>query len=251
MNVTGNLERLLVGVHWQKASIYLGAGLLLVVAIVWAGEDVSHHIDAIESWIAQLGPWGLLAFIGLYVVATSLLFPESVLSIIAGAMFGLSLGLAAVIAGNLLAAVLQYGLSRRLLHDRIQNWLDTKPALAAIQLAMRRDELKLQFLVRMTPLNPASVSYMLGASSVKFAGFLLASLGFFPHLLIEVYFGYAGKHVARIAGGRLPGETLHDVAVFGGLMIAVIVMIILSRAAHKVVSAAISEVDEKAAGGRM
>jgi len=248
MKHSGNLERLLAGGRWQKAAVYVGAGLLLLVAIVFAGEDFSHHVNAIESWIAWLGPWGVLAFIGLYVIATSFLVPESVLSIIAGAMFGLALGLAAVVAGSLLAAALQYGLSRRLLRGQVQHMLETKPALAAIQRAVRRNEFKLQLLVRMTPLNPASVSYVFGASSVRFAGFMLACLGFLPHLVLEVYFGYAGKHVARMAGGYVQGGHLHDVVVIGGLVVALIVLIIVSRTAHKALSEAVSEGGKEAAG---
>ena len=70
-------------------------------------------------------------------------------------------------------------------------------------MAVARSELKINMLLRLTPLNPATVSYILGATGVRFPGFLLACLALTPHLLIEVYFGFAGKHLARISRKQL------------------------------------------------
>jgi uncharacterized membrane protein YdjX (TVP38/TMEM64 family) len=221
--------------------VYLLLGVLLVAAIVFAGEEIGHHIDSIDAWIANLGPWGVLAFIGLFVLATSVLMPDSVLSIMAGALFGLAWGTAAIVAGSLVAAALQYVLSQRLLRARIKRLVDKKPSLAAIQRSVCRDAFRLQALLRLTPLNPATVSYMLGATGVRFFGFMLACLALVPTLFIEVYFGYAGKHVARMAGRDTPAVYLHDVAVIGGLTITIIVMVVVSRIARKALLEAVSE----------
>jgi uncharacterized membrane protein YdjX (TVP38/TMEM64 family) len=51
-------------------------GLLLIVAILIGGHEIKHHINAIEAWITQLGPWGMLAFAGLFILATSFLLPD-------------------------------------------------------------------------------------------------------------------------------------------------------------------------------
>ena len=79
---------------------------------------------------------------------------------------------------------------------------------------------------------------------MRFARFLLACLGFFPHLLMEVYFGYAGKHVAHMASGSSQGGHLHDVVVIGGLVVSLIVMIIVSGVAHRALSEAVSGATE-------
>ena len=94
-------------------------------------------------------------------------------------------------------------------------------------------------LLRLTPLNPASTSYVLGAAGVRFAGFLLASLATFPHLLLEVYLGFGGKHVARIAGRSTDAGLIHEAIVIGGLAVTAIVIVLVSRAAHKALGAAI------------
>lgn len=235
------VRRLLTRASFRATLPYLAIGTLLVIAIVLVGREIDHHINAIESWIAQLGPWGALAFVALFVVATSFLVPDTVLCIIAGALFGMAWGAAAVLAGSLLAAALQFALSRRLLRTRIERTLLAKPSLAAIQRAVTHDELRLQVLLRLTPLNPATISYLLGAAGVRFAGFLIACLALAPNLIIEVYFGHAGKHMARMAGGGAKAGHLHDLAIIGGAVVGVIVMVLVSRMARKAVMQAMAE----------
>jgi uncharacterized membrane protein YdjX (TVP38/TMEM64 family) len=241
------LRRFLSRAYSRAALPYLAAGLLLIVAIVGGGREIEHHINAIESWITRLGPWGLLAFIGLFALATSFLLPETVLCIIAGALFGLGWGVAAVMAGSLLAGAMQFVLSHKLLRARIQRTLATRPSLAAIQRAVSRDEFRLQVLLRLTPLNPATISYLLGATGVRFPGFLIACLALTPNLVIEVYFGHVGKHVARLVGSDARSAHLHDLTIIGGFVVCVTVMVLLSRMARKAVMQAVAET-EKAGG---
>ena len=74
----GNRVRRLLARTYSRAALpYLGVGLLLIVAIVVGGREIEHHINAIESWITELGPWGVLAFIGLFTLTTSLLLPDT------------------------------------------------------------------------------------------------------------------------------------------------------------------------------
>ena len=73
----------------------------------------------------------------------------------------------AVVAGGLLASALQFTFARRLLRARIERTLAAKPSLAAIQPAVTQDELRLQLLLRLTPLNPATIRYLLGAAGVR------------------------------------------------------------------------------------
>jgi uncharacterized membrane protein YdjX (TVP38/TMEM64 family) len=242
--------------QWLKAAdrrnilVFAGAALLLVVAIVAAGDEIKHHVGAIEAWIEGLGPWGVVGFVAIYVAATSLLFPESALSIIAGALFGIAWGLAAAALAMLLAAVLQYTLARRLLRGRIERLLAARPLLASIERAVRRQELRLQLLLRLAPLNPATISYLLGAAGVRFGGFMLACLAVAPHLLLEVYFGYAGRHVAHMAARDHQELYVHDLAVLGGLAIAMVVLALVSKMAYKAVLGAVAESREASAPGQ-
>ncbi|MEJ2170137.1 MAG: hypothetical protein P8X90_31950 [Desulfobacterales bacterium] len=81
--------------------------------------------------------------------------------------------------------------------------LAARPALTAIQRAVGRDEFRLQLLLRLTPLNPAIISYRLGSAGVRFSSFLIACLALTPSLIIEVYFGHVGKHTVMLAGSPI------------------------------------------------
>jgi uncharacterized membrane protein YdjX (TVP38/TMEM64 family) len=239
--VSDLVRRFLARAYSRAALPYLAAGLVLIVAIVVGGREIEHHLSAIDSWITKLGPWGVLAFIGLFVLATSFLLPDTVLCIIAGVLFGLGWGVVAVLGGSVLAGAMQYALSRELLRARIERILAARPSLAAIQRAVIRDEFRLQVLLRLTPLNPATISYLLGAAGVRFSGFLIACLALTPNLVIEVYFGRVGKHAARLAGRHAQTAHLHDLAIFGGLAVCIAVMVLVSRMAHKAVMQAVAE----------
>jgi uncharacterized membrane protein YdjX (TVP38/TMEM64 family) len=238
------VRRFLARAHSRAMLPYLAVGLLIVVAIVVGGREIKHHINAIESWIANLGPWGVLTFIGLFVLATSFLLPDTVLCIIAGALFGLFWGVAAVLAGNVLAAAMQFAISHKLLRARIQRMLAAKPSLAAIQRAVRRDEFRLQVLLRLTPLNPATISYLLGAAGVRFSGFMIACLATTPNLVVEVYFGHVGKQAASLAGSHARTGHLHDLAIIGGLAVCIAVIVFVSRMARKAVMQAVAETEK-------
>lgn len=216
------------------------AAAAALLAIFFLAEEVHRHLQEIESWVAGLGPWGPLAFVAIFVLGTSLLVPESVLAIVAGAIFGMSWGGAMAVAGTLLAGALQYTLARRLLRERIRQLLDARPRFAAIESAVRRDEVRLQWLLRLTPLNPALLNYLLGAAGVRFPPFLLACLAQIPHLFLELYLGHAGRHMTAQAAGVVPQSQLHHLAVYGGLALAILAVAVVSRAAQKAVSDALA-----------
>ena len=245
---TSNLVRqFLKHAHFRAALPYLAVALLLIAAIVVGGREFEHHIKAIESWITELGPWGVLAFVGLFTLATSFLLPDTVLCIIAGALFGVGWGAGAVLVGSILAATVQFALAHQLLRALIERTLAARPSLAAIQRAISRDEFRLQVLLRLTPLNPATISYLLGAAGVRFSGFLIACLALAPNLVIEVYFGHVGKQAVRLAGSDARAVHLHDLAIIGGLAVCVAVMVLVSRMARKAVTEAVAQSDSKLA----
>jgi uncharacterized membrane protein YdjX (TVP38/TMEM64 family) len=235
------VDRLIARARWRAAVPFVVVGAVIVIAVLLLGREVGHHIAAIQRWIAELGPTGLVVFTALLVLATSLLLPESLFGIAAGALFGLSLGFVLVLVGNVIAAAVQYALATRLLRGWIQRMLASRPQLAAIQRAVLADETRLQLLLRLTPLNPASLSYVFGAAGVRFPGFLFACIALIPHLLMEVYLGHAGKDLTRLSAGVATHSFAHHVATFGGLCVTAIVVFVVSGIARRAVDRAVGE----------
>jgi uncharacterized membrane protein YdjX (TVP38/TMEM64 family) len=219
---------------------YIVAAALLVGATVIFGREVVRHINAIEGWIEGFGPWGMVVFVALFAVLSSLLMPETVLGIVSGALFGLGGGTIALVSGILFAASLQYFLSRHILRGRIESMLTSRPTLLAIQRAARSQEFRLQVLLRLTPLNPAVISYVLGAAGVRFGGFFTACLALIPHALLEVYFGHAGKQMAKMAAADGRSDLINGAVIVGGLAAGILVMVLVSRSARKALQQAVS-----------
>jgi len=238
--MTHPVERLVRHAASRVTLPILAVAAIVIVLIVLLGREAGHHVAAVERWIVALGPTGLAVFVGLLVVGTSVLVPESLFGIAAGAVFGVWPGFVTVLIGNLLAASFQYVLARRLLRNRIQQMLSTRPQLAAVQRAVLQDEIRLQLLLRLTPLNAASLSYVFGAAGVRFAGFLFACLGLIPHLLMEVYLGHAGQHFTRVSTGTRSPSFAHEAVTFGGLAITAIVVLVVSRIARRTIERTLS-----------
>jgi uncharacterized membrane protein YdjX (TVP38/TMEM64 family) len=217
------------------------AVILIVAAVILIGQEAERHLHAIESWIAQLGPWGRVAFVGLLVIGTSAIIPESLFGLAAGALFGLAWGIALMLIGSVLASALQYVLARRLLRAPIQRALESRPLMRTIQAAVIRDEFRVQLLLRLTPLNPALISYLLGAAGVRFIGFILASLVLVLHFAVEVYLGHAGNQLISNGFSGPQHSWRHELLIYGGTAIGLIAIVIISKAAHRAVLRAIAE----------
>lgn len=237
----GTRRRHLLAREIRALAPFVIVALLVVVAMVLLGQEAERHMDAIEAWIGQLGKLGMLIFILLVVVGTSLLVPESLFGLAAGALFGLVWGILVMLVGNLLACALQFALAHRWLRGPIQRALDSRPLLRAIQKAVVRDELRLQAMLRLTPLNPALISYLLGAAGVRFAGFMLVSPLLAAHFVLEVYLGHAGKQLLEhgLDGGSAMGT--NTVLAYAAGIIGIAAIVLVSRTAHRAVLRALNE----------
>ena len=209
---------------WVK----LGCGLPLLVLAVWLGRDFAHHLPELERWIAGHGNWGFIVFIMALIIGTSLFVPDTLFAVAAGVLFGVGVGTVIVVVGSVLTAAVDFAISRQFLQTRVRRWLAANPRLATLERAVKAEGLRFLFLLRLTPIHPVTVSYVLGASSTRFPIFLAASLGLIPALFVEVYFGYAAKHLAKVAGqvgDHSPwhtGLTMTGLALCAGLLVYVV-----------------------------
>ncbi len=211
----------------------IGFGVAIVAAAAWLGRDFAHHLPAIEDWIARQGAWGYVAFIVAVVVFTSIFVPDTLFAVIAGALFGLFWGTVLVTAGSLATATVDFALGRLLFQNAVRRWLARNPRFAAIERAVHREGFRFQFLLRLTPINPVTISYILGATKTRYLTFIIACLGMIPSLFVEVYFGYVAKHVAKITGQSSEHSTLHSAFTIAGLVLCVALLVYVVRLARK------------------
>ncbi len=105
-----------VSSRWRWV-LYVTAAVALVLAAKFF--HVQDLLKAALDWIGKFGPWGPVIFIGLYVVATVLFVPGSVLTLGAGALFGVVLGSVCVSISATLGATAAFLVGRYLARDAI------------------------------------------------------------------------------------------------------------------------------------
>src|SRR5689334_4929447 len=98
----------------MHARTWRGGALLVaaVAALILAGHSLAANLSALVARVQSAGPWGAVLFIGGYALATTAFVPAALLTITAGALFGVYLGTLCAFAGATLAACASFILAR-------------------------------------------------------------------------------------------------------------------------------------------
>src|SRR5579859_6354734 len=110
--------------------VYVVAAVVLVLVLKYI--HVQDLLKAALDWIGRLGPWGPVIFVGLYIVATVLFIPGSVLTLGAGAVFGVALGSVCVSVSATLGAAAAFLVGRYLARDVIARKIEHNAKFAMI-----------------------------------------------------------------------------------------------------------------------
>jgi uncharacterized membrane protein YdjX (TVP38/TMEM64 family) len=196
----------------KKSSVWkwLAFGVILLGLVVAARLlPVAQWLEAFNAWVGHLGPWGIALFIVVYVLATVLLLPGSVLTVGAGFVFGLGWAFFAVSIGSTVGAALAFLVSRFVARERVETMAKGNETFRRIDQAIGEQGAKLIFLLRLSPLIPFNLSnYFYGLTAVKFWPYVLASwIGMMPGTLLYVYLGTAGKAGLQAASGADSGRS--------------------------------------------
>ena len=216
------------GFRW-KWLIYLAVGGALIAAAKYF--HVQDLLKQALEWVGRLGPWGVVIFIALYVVATVLFIPGSVLTLGAGAVFGVAWGSVYVSIAATLGATSAFLVGRYLARDAIARKIEGNGRFAAIDKAVAREGWKIVGLTRLSPAFPFTLlNYAFGLTQVKLRDYVLASwIGMMPGTVMYVYLG----SLAKAASGERT-RTFAEWALYGvGLLATVVVTIFVTRLAKQ------------------
>jgi uncharacterized membrane protein YdjX (TVP38/TMEM64 family) len=197
--------RVSAGLSRSRWRIVLGVGALAVVVVVGRALDTGAALQGVLAWITGLGPWGPAIFVLLYVAATVLLLPAVVLTLGAGAVFGVARAFVAVSVGATLGATAAFLVGRYLARGWVARRVGASATLGAIDEAVAREGWKIVALTRLSPAFPfVLLNYAFGLTRVSLRHYVLASwLGMMPGIALYAYLGsLAGDVAAAAAGGR-------------------------------------------------
>lgn len=213
------------------------AALALLLALGrWGGE----YVPQFTRWVRDLGPLGPIVFIAGYVVAAVVGIPGSLLTLAAGAIFGLWWGVLYVFIGATLGSSAAFLVSRYVARGMVERRVAHNARFQSIDRAIAADGRKIVFLLRLSPVFPFTLlNYALGLSRVRFVDYVIASVGMIPGTILYVYYGKLAGDVAAVAGGVAPprGAGYYTVLALG-LVATVAVTALITRAARRALQSA-------------
>jgi uncharacterized membrane protein YdjX (TVP38/TMEM64 family) len=187
--------------------------------------------------MSALGGWGPVLFVLLYVAATVVLAPAFLLSIAAGAVWGLWRGTLIVYVGAVLGASAVFLLAAPLAESRLLRWVDRHRRFAAARQAIVGQGLWIMFLLRLSPLVPFNfLNYALALGGVRYRDYLLAMFGMLPAVVMYVYYGKVVGDVALVVSGVQPprGVAYYTLLVIG-LLATVLATMLITKAARRAI----------------
>ena len=224
------------GSHW-KWLIFLAVATALFGAAKYF--QVQDLLKQALDWIDELGPWGPVIFIALYIVATVLFIPGSVLTLGAGAVFGVVWGSIYVSIASTAGATCAFLVGRYLARAAIARKLEGNDRFAAIDQAVAKEGWKIVGLTRLSPVFPFTLlNYAFGLTRVKLGHFVIASwIGMMPGTVMYVYLGSLAK-AATGERTRTSGEwVLYGVGLLATLVVTLFVTRIAKKALAKKIEA--------------
>jgi uncharacterized membrane protein YdjX (TVP38/TMEM64 family) len=207
--------------------------LLAAVVAVAVGWPPGSWITGAAAWTERHEEVAGVLFVAAYALAAVLVIPSSILTLAAGYLFGLPLGVALTSAGSVLGAAAAFLVGRYIARDSVARRIAARPRFRALDAALRHDGFPIVLLARLSPLLPYNLlNYGLSLTDVRFRDFLLATwIGMLPVVVLYVYTGSLAKSLATLTtSGRPPSWLAHALLAIGFAATAALTVLITHRA---------------------
>ena len=185
-----------------------------------------------QDYVRGLGALGYVVYtLGYGIVGT--FFPASILTIGAGALFGVVAGTIVVAIGATIAATIAFILARTILRKRVESMAAANPKFRAVDRAIAREGIKIVILVRLAAVFPfLFMNYAFGLTGIGTMQYVGATfVGILPATVAFVYLGAAGAAVAE-------QNRTKTIITIVGLVIAFATSIFVGRVAARAIKRA-------------
>jgi uncharacterized membrane protein YdjX (TVP38/TMEM64 family) len=206
-----------------------------VIAVLLLGRRAAALLPALTEWVSAQGAIAPLAFGLVYIAATILLVPGSLLTLAAGALFGLVKGTVTVLIAASIGACAAFLIARYAARERVARMTQSDARFAAIDRAIENAGLKIVLLLRLSPVFPFNLlNYALGLTSVRFRDYAIACIAMLPGTLLYVYYGRLIGDVAALAAGERAERGFTYYLLLGaGLLATIAVTAVITRIARR------------------
>jgi uncharacterized membrane protein YdjX (TVP38/TMEM64 family) len=174
----------------------LGLGIAVLIGGGLAWVLLGGDLDAVQAAVASTGAWGPLVYVVLHVVLTLVPVSKNLLAGVAGALFGLGLGIALSWVGSMVAAVVGFAIARRLGREAVASL--TGPRIERVEDILRHQGLVAVLVARLTPIPFTVVNYGAGVSAVSWRDYVVGTaVGVLPGSVGYVALGASAGRDAR------------------------------------------------------
>lgn len=215
--------------------VLLGVAILVGIAGVYGTLPVGETLQALVRRIDALGPWAGAVFVLVYAAASVLLLPVWILTVAAGAVFGVARGSVLVLVGAALGAMAAFALARTGLRETVRRWARAYPDFEKLDHAIASRGGWIVFLVRLSPVFPfVYVNYLFGLTAIPAATYAATTIaGMIPATIVYVALGASAG--AAASGRAASWSTARIVVTVAGVAAAVIVSLLVARIATRAV----------------
>lgn len=216
--------------YWGVRLVILAVLIAIIVLIIVYRDWVSETTTSFLEWLAENPALGTLCLALIYIVATLIFLPGSLLTLGAGVALQASLdntalavliGTIGVWTGAWIGSNLAMLLGRYLFRDSAAKLASKYRLINAIDKVLEKEGLKFTFLLRLCPLIPFNAfNYIMGITSVNFKSYAIGGFGMIPGTIVYVFVGTTIGNIADAASGNFEGGTITLVLLIVGTVLA-------------------------------
>jgi uncharacterized membrane protein YdjX (TVP38/TMEM64 family) len=186
--------------------------LLLAVVLSAIFLPVEQIVTGIQNWAETNQSSAIFIVTACIILGILLLLPMSLMTMLAGFLFGLAQGFLVVWFASLVASTIAFWIGRSFARPWIERKIQRKTTFVAIDRAIQRKGFLVVLLTRLVMVLPyPALNYSLGLTNVSMKDYILATnIGGVPPFFLFVYLGTTVSNIAAIINGdvRLEGNEM-------------------------------------------
>lgn len=219
--------------YFTLLSLVSTFALVILLIMLLRGLELDAAVLELLQRIESTGSVGAALFMGLVCLSVILLLPSALLTLGAGALYGVVLGSIAVVFAETIGATLAFILGRTTLRKTVSSLLVSRPRIRNTLHVLRAQDWQLVAMLRMIPFFPFKLSnYFMGVTPVTLNTYLKGTIiGLWPITVFNVYLGSLANDLLSLEQASAP-QNPYQWALSGmGLLFSGIVVILAVRRA--------------------
>ena len=199
---------------WIPRLVIVAVLVTIIVLIIVYNSWVSDTTEDFLNWLKDHPVEGTICLSLIYIVATLIFLPGSLLTLGAGVALNeamdtwaaILVGTIGIFIGAWIGSCLAFILGRYLFRGSAESLAKKYKTINAIDKVLEKEGLKFTFLLRLCPLIPYNAfNYIMGVTSVTFKSYALGGIGMIPGTIVYVFVGTTIGNISKAASGDFDG----------------------------------------------